>query len=138
MNPCGGKMLHFLLLLAINSAVAITWLGCGGPTATLEIIAPSSSTVGTPISITVTAMAGSSRDTIFNSIVHFTSSDSLAVLPSDYEFTAADAGSHTFANAVIFMSSGAQSIKATDTVAPSIAGITSISVVSSGVDIHVN
>jgi hypothetical protein len=102
--------------------------GCGTTIAHLVITAPSNAAAGSPFTITVTAMAGESRDTIFNADVHFTSSDSAGVLPGTYTFTAADAGSHTFTNGVTLMTAGSQSITATDTVASSITGTTNVMV----------
>lgn len=94
-------------------------LSCG-KSATLVISAPSSAAVSSPITVTVTAMIGGNRDKIFNSPIHFTSSDGAAVLPADYELTAADAGSYTFTNGVTFMTPGKQTVTATDRIAPSI------------------
>ncbi|HEX7287277.1 MAG TPA: hypothetical protein VF532_13915 [Candidatus Angelobacter sp.] len=54
--------------------------------------------------ITLTGYAGT---------VHFTSSDPTAVLPADYTFTAADAGTHTFP--VTLSTLGDQTITVTDT-----------------------
>jgi hypothetical protein len=101
-------------------------LGCGSTPANLEISAPSSAIAGTPLTVTVTAMVGRSRDRIFNSPIHFTSSDSAAILPADYFFTGADAGSHTFT--VTLMTSGSQSITATDIIAPSITATVNVPV----------
>ena len=102
--------------------------GCATPVAILQISAPSSVTAGTPFTITVTAMDNGSRDTIFDSYINFTSSDSAAILPSHYQFTAADAGSHTFVNAVTLTTPGTQSLTATMIYAPSITGTTTITV----------
>jgi hypothetical protein len=75
---------------------------------------PSSITAGTAGSFTVTAKyADGSVDNNYTGTVHFTSSDSRAVLPADYTFTAADAGVHTFSAALT--TAGAQAITATDT-----------------------
>jgi hypothetical protein len=101
--------------------------GCGTP-ATLVINAPSRAVAGSPFTITVTAMVGGSRDTIINSPIHFTSSDSAAVLPGDYDFTANDAGSHTFTNGVTLMTAGNQSITATVIGAPGLNGTTNVTV----------
>jgi uncharacterized repeat protein (TIGR01451 family) len=51
--------------------------------------------------------------TTYTDIVHFTSSDSLAVLPTDYTFVAGDAGVHTFS--FTLNTPGNQTITATDT-----------------------
>ncbi len=98
---------------ALSAVLAgLVTFACGTP-ATLHITAPSSSVAGSPFTITVTAMVGGSRDTVINSPVHFTSSDTAAVLPPDYYFTATDAGSHTFTNAVTLKAVGTQSITGT-------------------------
>jgi hypothetical protein len=124
-----GPILAARLLLALSTTMpGLLAFGCGSPVANLEISAPSSAIVGTPITVTVTAMVGGRRDTIFNSPIHFTSSDSGAVLPPDYAFTAADAGSHTFTDGVTLPTTGIQSIKATDPNAPSITATTSVTV----------
>lgn len=100
---------------------------CGSPVANLTISAPLSVVAGSPFSITVTAMVDGRRDAIFDSPVHFSSSDGAAVLPIDYAFTAADEGSHTFGN-VILMTAGTQSIKVTDNIAPSLNATTNVKV----------
>lgn len=105
--------------------------GCGTPHATFDITAPSSAPAGSPFTITVTAMVGANRDTVINSPVHFTSSDSAAVLPPDYYFTANDAGSHTFINGVTLITDGSQTITGTDIGAPGINGTASITVSAS-------
>src|SRR5579862_897004 len=111
-----------------TTAALVLAVSCGNPTATLQIIAPSSAIAGSPFTVTVTAVVNGNRDKIFNSIVHFTSSDSSAVLPLDYRFTSADAGSHTFTNGITLMTKGNQSIKATDTVASSISATANVAV----------
>jgi len=108
-------------------------LSCSSPVANLTISAPASAVAGSPFSVTVTAMVDRRKDTIFNSPVHFSSSDSAAVLPIDYAFTAADAGSHTFAN-VILMTGGSQSIKVTDNIAPSLNATANVTVTAATTD----
>jgi hypothetical protein len=56
----------------------------------------------------------------YRGTVHFTSSDGQAALPSDYQFTAGDAGVHTFS--ATLKTAGTQSISATDTGAASLTG----------------
>ena len=47
--------------------------------------------------ITVTALDSSNNmGATYTGTVHFTSTDPTAILPADYTFTAADAGTHTF------------------------------------------
>lgn len=53
-------------------------------------------------------------------VVHFSSTDTAATLPTDYAFTAADAGSHAFS--ATFRSYGSQSVTATDTANATITG----------------
>jgi hypothetical protein len=102
-------------------------LGCGTH-ATLDITAPSSATAGSPFTITVTAVVGQSRDTIINSAIAFTSSDSKAILPPRYSFTPNDAGSHTFTDGVTLITPGSQSITATVSGAPGINGSANVTV----------
>lgn len=74
-------------------------------------------------SVTVTAQdAYANTATNYTGTIQFTSSDSLALLPADYTFLSGDLGVHLFTNGVIFRTLGTNSITATDTVAPSIAG----------------
>ncbi len=49
-------------------------------------------------------------DTNYTGTIHFTSTDSHAVLPANYTFTAADAGVHTFA--ATLETAGTQSVTA--------------------------
>jgi RHS repeat-associated protein len=59
--------------------------------------APSPVTAGTPQTTAVTVQdAYHNVETGYIGTLHFTSSDTAAVLPGDYSFTAADAGAHTF------------------------------------------
>ena len=103
-------------LLRLALGVAVTGLmtsGCGTQHATLYLTAPSTALAGTPFTVTVTAMIGNRRDTVINLPILFTSSDSAAILPPFYGFTAQDAGTHTFTNGVALMTPGRQSITAT-------------------------
>jgi len=132
-----GHLLAARLLWALSAAIAgLVAFSCGSPVANLEISAPSSAIAGSPFTVTVTVMADGRRDTIFNSPIRFTSSDSAAVLPSEYTFTAADAGSHTFTNGVTLMTAGSQSIKATDPNAPSITATANVTVTAATTDGH--
>lgn len=91
--------------------------------------ATNSSTVGAPFSLTVTARtATNATATGYTHTVTFTSSDPLATLPVDYTFTPADRGIHTF-NTVILVTSGNQTITATDTASTTTTGNIAISVV---------
>ncbi len=127
-----GRPLATILLWALTAAATGTvTFSCGTPHAILDIGVPSSATAGSPFTVTVTAMVGSSRDTVINTEIHFTSSDKAAVLPADYYFTPTDAGSHTFANGVTLMTVGRQSITATEVGVPGLNGTAYITVSAS-------
>jgi hypothetical protein len=88
---------------------------------------PSSSTAGAAQTFTLTAMDSFGNvATNYTGTVHFTSSDAQAVLPADYTFTAADAGSHTFT--ATLKTAGSQSLTFTDTVNSGLTGTRSITV----------
>jgi uncharacterized delta-60 repeat protein len=96
---------------------------------TFSVSAPSSVTAGAAFTVTVTAQdAYGNRATGYRGTAHFTSSDSKAVLPADYTFTATDSGSHSFSNGATLKTAGTQSITATDTVTSTITGQASIKV----------
>jgi hypothetical protein len=104
-----------------NSDTVSVLLGNRNAATHFLVSAPGSATVGTPFTITVTAKtAGSQLDALYTGTVHFKSSDGSAMLPTDYTFTLADAGSHTFT--VTLNSAGSQTITATDTSTSSITG----------------
>ena len=82
---------------------------------------PAAVTAGTSETFTVTALSpGGGTDTSFLGTIEFTSTDSQAVLPASYTFTAANAGTHTFT--VTFKTAGPESITATDTANSAIIG----------------
>ena len=96
---------------------------------TLEVAGfPTSETAGANDLVTVTA-----RDAFGNvangylGTVSFSSSDGRAVLPANYTFTEADAGTHRFS--VTLVTAGTQSITAADTTTSSITGTESSIVV---------
>jgi alpha-tubulin suppressor-like RCC1 family protein len=108
-----------------NAAVT----GMSGPitvsaaaTTRFSITAPPSVTGGTPFSVTVTASdAFGNISTSYVGTVHFTGTDGLAILPTDYTFTAADHGTHVF-TPVTLNTSGNQTITATDSTNATITG----------------
>jgi len=114
--------------LLIILTLASICIGCATPAAVLVLSAPPSVIAGCPFSVTVKAEADGSPDKIFNSPVLFTSSDPAATLPAIYTFTATDAGSHTFTNGIILITSGNQSVTATDPYALTITASATISV----------
>src|SRR5271155_5868210 len=89
-----------------------------------SVSAPASATAGTAFSITVTALNASSNTvTNYSGTVHFTSTDTQAVLPANSTLTN---GTGTFS--VTLKTAGGQQIAATDTVAASLTGSTPIPV----------
>jgi hypothetical protein len=56
----------------------------------------------------------------YRGTIHFSSSDSQAILPADYTFTAVDAGLHTFS--ATLKTAGTQSLTATDTANAALTG----------------
>jgi hypothetical protein len=122
---CRARTCLFTISVAISSLLSF---GCGTKNATLEFTAPRTATAGTAFTVTVTVMIGSERDTIINNRVHFTSSDPAAVLPGDYYFTPADAGSHTWANDFVLTTPGNQTISGQIIEATGINGSTTVAV----------
>jgi hypothetical protein len=101
------------------------------------ITAPTSATAGTAFGVTVTALDASNQVVPgYAGTVHFTSTDGQAVLPADYMFTPADAGAHTFTNAVTLKTLGTQTITATDTATGSIVGTSAAIAVSAPAATH--
>jgi hypothetical protein len=102
------------------------WSGQDVPSlaATVQIVQPPSTaasfqitsnppTAGSPRSFTITALNGDGTTaTNYVGTVHFTSTDSKAVLPGDYTFTTADQGVHSFT--ATYFKSGTQSLIAND------------------------
>jgi hypothetical protein len=101
----------------------------GTPTAHFVVAAPATAAAYALFSITVTAKDASGNTLVgYTGTAHFTSSDPQAVLPADYTFTGADAGVHTFTNAVELKTGGSQWVAATDTVTASMTGFATINV----------
>jgi hypothetical protein len=108
-----------------------------GPATHLSIAAPSNETAGTPETITVTALDASNNiATGYVGTVHFTSTDGMAGLPSDYTFVAGDNGVHTFSSGETLKTAGSQTVTATDTQNPSIAGTSNTDIVSPAAATH--
>jgi hypothetical protein len=93
-----------------------------------SISGPSSVRSGSAFNLVVTALdAYGNVANGYTGTVHFTSSDSRATLPSNYAFTAADAGVHTFTG-VKTRARGTQTITVFDTLTGSILGTWTINV----------
>jgi hypothetical protein len=81
---------------------------------------PTPDTAGTTVAVTVTAVdIYGNRATGYTGTIHFSSSDAQASLPSDYTFSAADGGQHTFPAAL--KTAGTQSFRVADNVNPAFA-----------------
>jgi hypothetical protein len=107
----------------------LTELFCG---VSLNVGGPASTTIGSPFSLNVLAVDHNMAPVAgYRGIVHFTSSDTHAVLPADYMFTSVDAGSHTFAG-IVLNSPGQQTITVYDTVTPFITGTKTMTVLCVG------
>jgi uncharacterized repeat protein (TIGR01451 family) len=102
-----------------NSASVTTTIGSGAATH-FSVTAPGTATSGTAFSVTVTALdASNAVVTGYTGTVHFTSSDTQAVLPANSTLTN---GVGTFS--ATLKTAGAQTIAATDTVTATITGAT--------------
>ena len=100
-----------IVISANDAAVSLTVSGFPSPQA-----------AGAAGSITVTAKnSNGATSTSYSGTVHFTTSSTLAGLPSDYTFVSSDNGVHTFSG-VTLNSAGTRSITATDTVSSYVTG----------------
>ncbi len=97
-------------------------VAAGATTALVLSGFPATVTAGVAQPFTVTAVdAYGNTTTGYTGTVRFSSGDSRAVLPANYTFTAADAGTHSFSAALI--TAGSQALFVQDTVQYSISGI---------------
>jgi hypothetical protein len=88
---------------------------------------PTSITAGQTTQVTVTAKDQNGNPLPgYTGTVHFTSSDGQAVLPANYQFTAADMGVHVFT--VTLKTAGNDTITVTDAAMPSVTGSASVAV----------
>ncbi len=92
----------------------------------LSMRVASTTPTGIPLSVVVSAVDQFGNvATGYTGTVHFASSDPQSVLPADYTFTAADAGSHTFT--ATLKTAGTQTLSATDTANPAFSSHAQIS-----------
>jgi hypothetical protein len=112
-----------MLFLSTASGIRVISLPTSGPAVQLAFSGyPQVTTAGTANTFTVTALdANGHVATGYTGTISFFSSDSRAVLPANYTFTAADAGVHTF-SATLKTAGGNQYIAAQDTVTGTIQG----------------
>jgi hypothetical protein len=101
------------------------------------LTAPDTATAGVPFDLVVTAVDAFGQTAVgYTGAVTFSTTDTSpgVVLPADYTFTAADAGTHTFS--VTFHKPGQQSLTVTDTMDASIFGLFEVLVQNRGQDGH--
>src|SRR5439155_13478199 len=132
-NSCGATLVGPHTVTGTHSPSSKTGTASLNVTSAMTshftLAAPALATAGIGFSVTVTARdAGNNTVNGYLGTVHFTSSDADAVLPAEYSFTAADAGTHSFS--VTLKMAGAQGITVTDTVTRSIAGSEGVSVLA--------
>jgi hypothetical protein len=90
-------------------------------------VQPATATAGNAVNVTVTALDSTGNIAPgYTGTVQFSSSDSQAILPANYTFTASDGGVHTFS--ATLGTAGSQSLTATDTATSSITGTHAITV----------
>jgi photosystem II stability/assembly factor-like uncharacterized protein len=83
------------------------------PVNRLSVAAPATATAGSAINVAVEAQdVNGHLAPNYTGTVHLTSTDAAAILPLDYSFTLADAGTHTFS--LTLKTSGSQTVTATD------------------------
>ncbi len=119
LTQAGANTLSTFAVAMPTVAVAVTVVPA--PPAKFVLATPASVPAGTPFSFTITAEDSFGNvETGYTGTVHFSAgaADPQAVLPADYTFGAADAGSHTF-SATLFrtlsaLSPTAPSLTATD------------------------
>jgi hypothetical protein len=95
----------------------------------LSVSVATTTPVRIPVSVVVSALDQFGNVAIgYTGTVHFASSDPQAALPSDYTFTAADAGHHTFTATLNTV--GTQTLSVTDTANPAFSSQAQISVIT--------
>jgi len=112
-------------LTGTSNAISVT----GQPATHFSVSAPPSAIADSALSFTVTALdAGNNTVAGYGGTVHFTSTDGAAVLPTNATLTA---GTGTFS--ATLMTTGSQTITATDTASSGVTGASGAIAVSAGV-----
>jgi hypothetical protein len=135
------------LKTAGNQAVTVTDKNTAALTSTASIavspnatthfgvVLPTSSTAGTALTMTVSALDAYGNVTpSYTGTVQFTSTDGQVTLPGSYAFQAGDNGSHTFAGGVTLKTAGNQKVTATDTVSSAETGTATVAVQAAAID----
>jgi hypothetical protein len=94
----------------------------------LQVNSPTSITAGTALGVTITLLDPyGNLATGYRGTVHFTSSDTGAILPADYTFTAADGGVHAFTG-IQLHTAGTETINLIDTATLALKASTGVTV----------
>lgn len=102
------------------------------PTTHFSISGPTSAKAGDNVSITVKALDAAGKvDPLYQGKVHFSSTDPLASLPTDYTFTAADGGQHTFT--LVMGKAGSRTVTVSDARKSTIKGSKTLTVLAGAV-----
>ncbi len=116
---------------SLSSTVNVTVVAAAAMA--FRVTAPASVVAGVPFDVTVTAVDRyGNTDTGYTGTAAFSTSDPNpgVVLPTDYTFTAADNGVHTFTAGATLLTAGPQTITATDTADGTITGMAAVTVVA--------
>jgi hypothetical protein len=100
-----------------------------GPASHFQVSAPAQVTSNAPFDVTVIGLDAYGHTAVgYLGTVTFSSSDTDPgiILPANYAFMASDGGVHVFANGAKLRTPGSQTIRATDTLVPSISGSASV------------
>lgn len=143
-----GTLANSLTPVQASNLSGVVAISAGGPhglaieshaiglAAHFTVFTPASATAGTGFNFAVTVVdASNNRVPGYIGTVHFTSTDPLAVLPSDYTFTASDYGAHTF-SATTLNTAGSQTIGAADTANSAINGMSGPITINSAAATH--
>ncbi len=101
------------------------------PATNFQVNAPAHATSGMPFDVTVTALDANGQTAVgYVGTVTFSSSDvdPGVLAPTDYTFTAADNGVHTFPGGFTLVTVGDQTLTATDTADQTITGTATVTV----------
>lgn len=100
------------------------------PNVEFGLVAPTNSLAGSPVNVSVTIRSSCTHQILSNywDTIHFTSTDEVADLPSNYTFVAGDNGVHIFTGGVTFNTGGSHTLTVSDNVAGSVVGTASITI----------
>lgn len=87
---------------------------------------------GESVTLTVTAYAGGAVFTNYRGTVTFETTDPAGTVPSDYTFTAGDAGVHVFADGATFPTPGTWDVDVTDTANAALTDSVTVNVMAGG------